>query len=74
MQGNPGLCLVYLKGSYELIWSRMNNRSGHYMKPEMLKSQFEALEEPDYGLTVDAGLPVEEIIGRILGDEEGKCK
>ncbi len=36
---------IYLKGSYELILSRMDARDGHYMKPEMLKSQFAALEE-----------------------------
>ena len=37
---------VYLRGSYELIWSRMQARPGHYMKATMLASQFAALEEP----------------------------
>ena len=36
---------VYLKGSKELILKRMHSRE-HFMKPEMLDSQFETLEEP----------------------------
>lgn len=58
--------LVYLKGSYELIWSRMSARKDHYMKPEMLKSQFDALEEPDDALTVDISLSVDEIVLEVL--------
>jgi gluconokinase len=62
LDGNPGAQLVYLKGSYDLIWSRMTQRPGHYMKPEMLKSQFDALEEPRNALTIDISLPVEQIV------------
>lgn len=62
LDGNPGARLVYLKGSYDLIWSRMANRPGHYMKPEMLKSQFDALEEPQNALIVDISLLVEQIV------------
>ena len=53
---------VYLKGSYELIQTRMQSRSGHYMKPDMLQSQFETLEEPAHALTVDIALPPEIIL------------
>jgi gluconokinase len=62
LDGNPGAQLVYLKGSYDLIWSRMTQRPDHYMKPEMLKSQFDALEEPRNALTIDISLPVEQIV------------
>jgi gluconokinase len=62
LDGNPGARLVYLRGSYDLIWSRMANRPGHYMKPEMLKSQFDALEEPQNALIVDISLSVEQIV------------
>src|SRR3990172_12998348 len=44
MDGNDDVQLVHLKGSYDLIWSRMKARKEHYMKPHMLQSQFEALE------------------------------
>jgi len=43
---------IYLKGSYELIRARMEERTGHYMPPELLKSQFEALEEPKNMFTI----------------------
>ncbi len=65
-RGIDGLQFVYLKGSYELIWSRISKRKGHYMKAEMLRSQFEALEEPSDALVVDVRLGVDEIVETIL--------
>ncbi len=65
-QGIDGLQLVYLKGSYDLIWSRIAQRQGHYMKPDMLRSQFETLEEPADALVVDIRLTPEEIVEQIL--------
>ncbi len=65
-QGIDGLQLVYLKGSYDLIWSRIAQRQGHYMKPDMLRSQFETLEEPVDALVVDIRLSPEEIVAQIL--------
>jgi len=38
---------VYLKGSRELLQSRMDARSDHFMPPTLLASQLETLEEPD---------------------------
>lgn len=43
---HPRVILVYLKGSYELIYQRLRDRIGHFMKAELLQSQFETLEEP----------------------------
>lgn len=43
---------IYLKGSYALIRARMEGRSGHYMPPELLRSQFDALEEPEDAVTI----------------------
>lgn len=37
---------VHLKGDEELIASRLRQRHDHYLDPELLRSQFEALEEP----------------------------
>ena len=65
-QGSVGLQLIYLKGSYELIWSRISKRKGHYMGPGMLKSQFDALEEPVQALIIDVSLPPEEIVEKII--------
>ncbi len=49
---NDEVKLVYLKGSYELIDARIKARKGHYMNPDLLKSQFATLEEPQGGVTV----------------------
>ena len=58
--------IVYLKGDYDLICARIAARTGHYMKPELLRSQFEDLEEPVDALTVDAGLTVDQIVERVI--------
>jgi len=57
---------IYLKGNYELILSRMRTRDAHYMKPEMLRSQFEALEEPREALTMDVSHSPDQIVQNIL--------
>jgi len=66
MTGHAGVQLVYLKGSYDLIWSRMIARKEHYMKPPMLQSQFDTLEEPANALTIETSVPVPEIIQEIM--------
>ena len=66
VRDNENVQVVYLKGSYDLIWSRMQHRADHYMKPHMLKSQFDALEEPGNVFTVDIAVPIEEIVQQIL--------
>lgn len=51
--GCSDLRWVYLKGSFELIESRLKARRGHYMKAGLLESQFAALEEPVDAITAD---------------------
>jgi len=51
--GCSDLRWVYLKGSFELIESRLKARKGHYMKAGLLESQFAALEEPTDAITAD---------------------
>jgi gluconokinase len=43
----PDVILVYLRGDESTIGKRLNLRSGHFMPPALLDSQFEALEPPD---------------------------
>lgn len=62
---SPEIKLVYLRGSYDLIYSRMQHRPGHYMKPEMLQSQFAALEEPKDAIVVDIASSEEQIVSTI---------
>ncbi len=56
---------VYLRGSFELIAARLASRRGHYMNPNLLRSQFDTLEEPKDTLTIDAELPVAKIVEEI---------
>ncbi|MBX3741663.1 MAG: gluconokinase [Akkermansiaceae bacterium] len=72
-EGNPDLTFIYLKGSYDLILGRMQARPGHFFKPQMLVTQFEALEEPVEDeadvivIPIDQTLPevVDAVIARI---------
>jgi gluconokinase len=57
---------VYLKGSQELIESRIAHRREHYMKAGMLPSQFADLEEPGDALVVDISPPPQVIVQRLL--------
>ena len=63
--GNTSTLFLYLDGPYEIILERMKCRSGHYMKEQMLLSQFEALEppddEPDVRI-VDIRLSIEQVV------------
>ncbi len=44
--GDPRVRFVHLRGSFELIEGRIRSRQGHYMPAELLRSQFDILEEP----------------------------
>lgn len=49
----PEVSLIYLHGDFDTILARVSGREGHFMKAEMVKSQFAALEVPDDALRVD---------------------
>jgi gluconokinase len=66
-EGLP-LTWVYLKGSPELIRSRLLHRESHFMKADMLASQFAALEEPSDALVVDVSASPAAIVDRILSE------
>jgi gluconokinase len=53
---------VYLKGDADLIRQRLERRSGHFMKANLLASQFETLEEPKDVLIVDTSLSPQAIV------------
>jgi gluconokinase len=63
--GDPRVKLVYLRGTRELLWQRINSRQGHFMKPAMLDSQLATLEEPGNALVVDIAPAPGEIIAGI---------
>lgn len=63
---NINMSFIYLKGHFDVIEARMKARKGHFFKPQMLVSQFEALEEPGGDETdvhtIDVDQPLELVI------------
>jgi gluconokinase len=57
--------LVYLKGSYELIQARLQERRDHYMNEKLLSSQFYTLEEPLDTISMDVAQPPQIIVQNI---------
>jgi gluconokinase len=58
--------LFFLRGDYDLLKVRMEERPGHFMKAGMLRSQFATLEPPREALTLDTSRPVDELVAEIL--------
>ncbi|HVK97982.1 MAG TPA: gluconokinase [Flavisolibacter sp.] len=59
---------VFLKGSISLIQQRVAERKNHFMTPMLIQSQFDALEEPAYGIHVDVDATPEKIVQQIFSD------
>jgi gluconokinase len=57
--------IVYLKVSPELATERVAQRTDHFMPADLVESQFDALEEPQDALAIDASWPPEVIVRRI---------
>lgn len=64
--GLKGIHFVYLEGSFELISKRLAERKGHFMPPELLRSQFEVLEIPSHAISVSIAATPSEIVDDIL--------
>ena len=77
-EGRPEVEMVFLAGSREIIARRLIARHGHFMKADMLDSQFHDLEPPqpdEHVLTVPVeGSPLEVVDAVVRGlglDKEG---
>jgi gluconokinase len=66
LSGGTNINWVYLKGTEELIASRIQHRPEHYMKAGMLPSQFADLEEPHDALVMDISLAPDVILQQLL--------
>jgi gluconokinase len=67
--GRPEVRIVFLTGSRELIGRRLLARQGHFMKADMLDSQFADLEPPaadEHAVTVAIDAPPPEVVDRII--------
>ena len=61
-----GLNVVYLKGPYDLLDSRLRGRKGHFAGEAILADQFAVLEEPKDAIVVDVARPPDAIVDQIL--------
>jgi len=59
---------VFLRGDYALIEKQLRQRGGHFMSPELLRSQFADLEEPkpdEDVVTIELGRTPQELVDEI---------
>jgi gluconokinase len=62
---NDDVTFVFLRGDYALIAEQLRHRRGHFMNPELLRSQFADLEQPESDedvLTIELGRTPQELV------------
>jgi 6-phosphogluconate dehydrogenase/gluconokinase len=57
---------IILHASKTVLADRLSSRTGHFFDPQLLSSQLDALEIPDYGWLIDVNSSPEEIVNNIL--------
>jgi gluconokinase len=71
-QGLEGhLQWVYLQGSYQELHERMKIREGHFMPSDLLRSQFDTLEPPAYGIHVPVTLSPDQALEKVFKEVAG---
>ncbi|PSB58918.1 gluconokinase [Chamaesiphon polymorphus] len=69
---DPAVRFVYLKGSYDLIAKRLQERKAHFAKVDLLKSQFEILEEPSSDEAIQIDIDIETDVDSIVREIDRK--
>lgn len=66
--GHADVRFVYLNGSYDLLYGRMQHRTRHFMPPALLQSQFDTLEVPgpDEAIAVSIDQPEQAVVDEAL--------
>jgi len=57
---------IHLQGTFEEIMERLSKRSDHFMPAELLKSQFDTLQESDVSIDIDINFTPNEIVHLIM--------
>ena len=71
---------MHLHGSREVLGSRVEGRTDHFMPPALLDSQLATLEplaDDEPGVVIDVGAPVEQIVASAvssLRDIRSSCR
>ena len=66
LEENNPIKWVFLSGSFDQIRERLESRSGHYMPPSLLSSQFNDLETPEEAMIVAIDQTPEQQVKYIL--------
>ena len=67
------LTWIVLTASKEVLADRLALRQGHFFDSDLLGSQLEALEIPNYAWLIDAEGPTQEIVNTIRERIRGEC-
>lgn len=73
-QGRPGVSILYLEGSPELIAERLSRRRGHFFPAALLESQLREFEAPtpdEHPYVVPLANSAEETVARALEELRG---
>ncbi|NEO28981.1 MAG: gluconokinase [Symploca sp. SIO3C6] len=64
--------LIYLQGNFELIFARLKARQHHFMRANLLQTQFDILEEPksSEAIYIDISQPIQLIVQEIINQLE----
>jgi carbohydrate kinase (thermoresistant glucokinase family) len=64
--GIPEPVWIYLRGTRDLLLSRLTARQNHFMPSSLLDSQLATLEEPPYAIVCDVAESAETIVSRLV--------
>lgn len=64
--GCADVVLVFLTADRETIRDRVRRRQDHFMRADLVDSQFEALEPPTDAVVIDVRLEPDEVLRRVL--------
>ncbi len=65
--GLNGACeFIHLHGDQAILSQRLSDRKGHFFKPDLLASQFAALDMPRDAIILDIVDPIEELVHQVV--------
>lgn len=70
--GIPRITWIHLTGSFQTIMGRLESRDHEFMPKELLQSQFDTLEEPDYGFKADINTEPAQLTQEIIAFMQSK--
>lgn len=73
LTGIADFAIVYLRGSFDLIRSRVEARRHRYMPASLLQSQFDTLEPPAEAIDVDVSRDIEMSLKTILASLDARA-